>query len=111
MFSASSEDSECPYVTNVKLEAHAPTTVSTMTRSAPSAAPTRTSSFFRSELQVLIERQYRTQPYKILIGHSDGGRFALHTLLHAPDTFDAYIALSPAVWSDDGVFVGACGRR
>jgi predicted alpha/beta superfamily hydrolase len=62
-------------------------------------------AFLRDELQQLIEQQYRTEPYKLLIGHSAGGLFALHTLLHAPDTFDAYIALSPAVWSNDGVFV------
>lgn len=58
--------------------------------------------FFRNELQVFIEQQYRTEPYKILIGHSAGGLFALHTLVHAPDTFNAYIAISPSVWWEDG---------
>ena len=58
--------------------------------------------FFKSELQVLIDQQYRTEPYKILVGHSAGGLFALHTLFHAPDTFNGYIALSPALQYDNG---------
>ena len=29
------------------------------------------------------------------IGHSLGGLFALHALVTRPDTFDAYIAISP----------------
>lgn len=58
--------------------------------------------FFRRELHVFIDQQYRTEPYKVLIGHSLGGLFALHTLFNAPDTFNAYIGVSPAVWLDNG---------
>jgi predicted alpha/beta superfamily hydrolase len=61
--------------------------------------------FFRRELQPFINQKYRTEPYKILIGHSAGGLFALYTLFQSPDTFNAYIAISPAVWSDEGKFI------
>lgn len=73
--------------------------------------------FFREELQPFIEQKYRTQPYKTLIGHSAGGFFSLHTLLQAPDTFDAYVALDPSIWWDDGRLIDdlkeaqASGRR
>lgn len=56
--------------------------------------------FFRNELQVFIDAQFRTEPYTIMIGHSLGGTFAIHALARQPDTFDAYIALSPALWVD-----------
>lgn len=59
-------------------------------------------SFLGNELQPLIDSRYRTAPYTVLIGHSLGGSFALHTLAHAPGTFDAYIAMSPALQVDDG---------
>jgi tetratricopeptide (TPR) repeat protein len=45
-----------------------------------------------------------------LIGHSDSGLFALHTLFQAPETFNAYVAISPAVWGDDGQFVETLKR-
>lgn len=61
--------------------------------------------FFREELQPFIEQEYRTQPYKTFIGHSAGGFFSLYTLLHAPDTFDAYVALDPSIWWDDGKLI------
>ena len=61
--------------------------------------------FFRKELHPFIDQTYRTEPHRILIGHSAGGLFALHTLLQAPDTFNGYIAISPAVWTDDGKFM------
>ena len=54
--------------------------------------------FLSDELVPYVNKTYRTEPYKILIGHSFGGLFAVHTLLNKPDTFDAYIAISPALW-------------
>ncbi len=58
-----------------------------------------------------IEREYRTLPYRTLIGHSLGGRFALLTLCRAPTIFPAIIAISPSV-SDSTTFdtVQRCAR-
>ena len=57
--------------------------------------------FIRQELQPWVEGEYRTQPYRVLIGHSLGGLFAAHTLITQPETFNAYIAISPSLWWDD----------
>lgn len=54
-------------------------------------------TFLKQELQPFIEKNYRTQPYRILAGHSFGGLYSLYQLLHHPDDFDAYIALSPSL--------------
>ncbi len=58
-----------------------------------------------------IEREYRTLPYRTLIGHSLAGRFALLTLCRVPTIFPAIIAISPSV-SDSATFdtVQRCAR-
>lgn len=53
--------------------------------------------FFAEDLMPWVEQNYRTQPYKILVGHSLGGLFAVHTLTTRPDLFNAYIAISPSM--------------
>ncbi|MEM9722730.1 MAG: alpha/beta hydrolase-fold protein [Bacteroidota bacterium] len=58
-------------------------------------------AFIRDELIPHIDNSFRTHPYKVLIGHSFGGLFALHTLIHHPGTFNAYIAISPSLWWDE----------
>lgn len=57
--------------------------------------------FISTELKPFIAEHYRTRPHSILIGHSFGGLFALHTLVHRPQVFDAYIAISPSFWWDN----------
>lgn len=61
--------------------------------------------FFKKELFPYVESKYRTQPYRILIGHSLGGLFSVYTMLTYPDMFNAHIAISPwLVWDDGDVF-------
>jgi len=57
--------------------------------------------FLRDELAPAIDDAYRTAPYRIMIGHSLGGLFAVYAALTQPDLFDAYIAISPSLWWDD----------
>lgn len=54
--------------------------------------------FLTDELKPYVQKKYRTDPFAILIGHSFGGLFAVHTMLNKPDVFDAYIAVSPSLW-------------
>jgi uncharacterized protein len=58
-------------------------------------------SFLKDELRPRIERDYRTTPYRILVGHSLGGLFAAYALVSAPDAFNAYVSISPSLWWDD----------
>ncbi|MGI9517121.1 MAG: alpha/beta hydrolase-fold protein [Pirellulaceae bacterium] len=62
--------------------------------------------FLRDELVPFIDENYRTEPYRILVGHSFGGLFAIHTLVHEPELFNAYIAISPSLQWDDQKLVG-----
>ncbi len=56
--------------------------------------------FLTDELTPWVNARYRTQPYRILVGHSLGGLFAVHALLVRPDSFQAYLAVSPSLWWD-----------
>jgi predicted alpha/beta superfamily hydrolase len=56
--------------------------------------------FLADELAPWVNARHRTQPYRVLAGHSLGGLFAVHTLMTRPDAFQAYIAVSPSMWWD-----------
>ncbi|MBD2757229.1 alpha/beta hydrolase [Spirosoma validum] len=56
--------------------------------------------FMATELIPMIDKNYKTRPYKIFAGHSFGGLSSLNCLLTHPDLFDAYIAISPSLWWD-----------
>lgn len=58
-------------------------------------------TFIADELLPHIDRTYRTRPTRILIGHSYGGLFAVHALFNRPETFKAYIVISPSLWWDN----------
>jgi predicted alpha/beta superfamily hydrolase len=59
-------------------------------------------SFIETELIPEIEKNYRTQPYRVLAGHSLGGLFVVHALITKPELFKSYIAVSPSLqWSDE----------
>jgi len=55
-------------------------------------------SFLATELFPYIEHKYSTLANRTLIGHSNGGVFALHTLLKQPKLFTNYLVISPAPW-------------
>ena len=64
-------------------------------------------SFIADELLPTIDRNYRTRPYRVLIGHSFGGLFAVYTLLNRPEIFNGYVVTSPSLWWDDQALVKA----
>lgn len=57
--------------------------------------------FVEKELQPLIEKQYRTNTIKTLIGQSLGGLVATEILFKRPHLFDNYIIVSPSLWWDN----------
>lgn len=51
--------------------------------------------FIEKELIPYVDERYRTQPYRVLFGHSLGGMFSVYTLFSKPDLFGGYVAVSP----------------
>ncbi len=62
--------------------------------------PSALLKFITDELVPKIDRGYRTRPYRLLMGWSDGGLFALHALIQAPETFRGYVLAVPAFGDD-----------
>jgi predicted alpha/beta superfamily hydrolase len=61
--------------------------------------------FLRNELIPHIDSTYRTDPYRLLVGHSLGGITAVQALYTMPETFNGYIAIDPSMWWDERVLV------
>ncbi|PWN62683.1 alpha/beta hydrolase [Chryseobacterium viscerum] len=61
--------------------------------------------FLHEELKPFIQKNYRTQEYSVLVGHSFGGLFAINTFLTHPDYFNAYVANDPSLWWDNKVMI------
>lgn len=57
--------------------------------------------FMKSELIPHVDSSFRTEPYRLLVGHSFGGITALNALYTMPETFNAYVAIDPSLWWDD----------
>jgi hypothetical protein len=62
-------------------------------------------SFVADELIPLVDKTYRTRPYRVLAGHSFGGLFAIHALTAKPNLFNAYIAIDPTLSWNNGAVV------
>ncbi len=59
--------------------------------------------FLGEELVPHVESTYRTVPFRLLVGHSFGGLFALHALTSEPELFDAVLSISPSLHWDGGM--------
>ncbi|PKF73828.1 alpha/beta hydrolase [Chryseobacterium sp. PMSZPI] len=77
----------------------------TLTLFADSGGSENFVKFIQEELKPFIKKNYRTQEYSVLVGHSFGGLFAINTFLMHPDYFDAYVANDPSLWWDNKVTI------
>ena len=60
--------------------------------------------FLEKEVVPMVEKNYRTQPFRVFAGHSLGGLTAVYAFVSRPDMFNAYIAASPVLhWDNDFV--------
>jgi len=59
--------------------------------------------FMENELIPYIDKNYRTQPSRLLTGHSLCGMFAIYALFTRPELFHAYIAVSPYLQYDEEI--------
>jgi len=67
--------------------------------------------FIQDDLIPYIDANYRTDPMDRTIGGvSYGGLFPLYVLFSAPETFNRYIAVSPALWWGDRM-IFACEQE
>jgi predicted alpha/beta superfamily hydrolase len=62
-------------------------------------------AFLRDELMPHVDASFRTNGHTILVGHSFGGLFAVHALVHEPELVDSWIAISPSLFWDDQMLV------
>jgi predicted alpha/beta superfamily hydrolase len=58
--------------------------------------------FIEKELQPFIEKKYKGNTSKTIIGQSLGGLLATEILLKHPTLFNKYIIVSPSLWWDNG---------
>jgi len=61
----------------------------------------RFTAFLQKELIPYVDSLYPTKPYRILIGHSDGGLFCINTLMNHTKLFNGYIAIDPSLYWDN----------
>ncbi|KAA3438596.1 alpha/beta hydrolase [Rufibacter hautae] len=62
-------------------------------------------AFIEKELQPYIEKKYRTNAAKTIIGQSLAGLFVTELLLKKPTLFSKYIIISPSIWWDNGTIL------
>jgi predicted alpha/beta superfamily hydrolase len=60
-------------------------------------------SFLEDELIPELDQTYRTDPYRILFGHSLGGLLATHAYMKEKTLFNAFIAVDPSFGTWDAV--------
>ena len=62
-------------------------------------------AFIEKELQPFIEKKYKSNNSKTIIGQSLGGLLATEILLKKPLLFNQYIIISPSLWWDNGALL------
>lgn len=61
--------------------------------------------FIETEVIPLVDKNYRTLPFRVFAGHSLGGLFAVYSFIEKPDLFNAYIAASPVLGWDNNYVI------
>lgn len=62
-------------------------------------------SFIQKELIPYIDSNYKTQPYRMFVGHSLGGLTVMNTLITNPKLFNSYVVIDPSLWWDRQVLL------
>lgn len=61
--------------------------------------------FIEKELIPYVDMHYRTEPYRVLTGHSLGGLLTLNTYMDGNSLFNAYISIDPSIWWGEKIMV------
>jgi predicted alpha/beta superfamily hydrolase len=62
-------------------------------------------TFIETELIPEIDRRYRTNEERAIVGESLAGLFVIDTFFRRPQLFQRYIAMDPSLWWDDHALV------
>ncbi len=68
-------------------------------------------AFLKEELMPRIDREYRVDGHRALMGESLAGLFVVETLLTDPGLFDTYIAISPSLWWNHRALSASASKR
>ena len=68
----------------------------------PAPGADRFLDFIQHELTPFIEGRYRTQPLRIVIGHSHGGLLSMYALAARPDLFRWHLVLDAPTFLEEG---------
>ena len=100
-----------PFLKNRMHELTPPATGATAQHAPAAGGADETLHFLADELLPWADAHYPTLPTRILVGHSAGGLLALHAIATRPDLFRVLIALSPALYWNDGAFSSEVAAR
>lgn len=64
-------------------------------------------AFLEKELQPYVEKKYKTDGFKTIIGQSLGGLLTTEILFTKPKLFNNYIIISPSLWWNDAALLKA----
>lgn len=64
----------------------------------------------RRDIIPFVERSYRTNDDRALLGHSFGGLFTVYALENAPDLFSRYGIFSPSTWWNKNEIIRALAK-
>ena len=62
-------------------------------------------NFLKKELLIEIDKNYRTNSYRTLVGHSYAGLLAGESYLSDNSPFDSYLAIDPSFWWDNQIIL------
>jgi len=80
-----------------------PTTIEKDKKSYPTAGHSdKFIAFIEKELQPFIEKKYKVNTSRTIIGQSLGGLLATEIVVKKPILFNKYIIVSPSLWWDNG---------
>jgi len=77
----------------------------TKTERAGSGGGEKFLEFVEKEVIPMVEKNYRTQPFRIFAGHSLAGLAVVNSFVSRPELFNAYIAASPFLHWDNNYVV------
>ena len=100
-----------PFLKNRMHELSPAATGTTATNYPNSGGADQTLRFMIDELLPWVDAHYPTLPVRLFAGHSLGGLLALYAMDTRPDVFRVVIAMSPAVYWNDGAFANEVALR